>query len=55
MNKHFCTINKKQHNIRMRKTFIGCSLVAESQNFLDPVLAKPDLSIKLGFENTDLR
>ena len=27
---------------------------AESQNFLDPVLAKPCLSIKLGFKNTEL-
>ena len=42
MNKYFCTNNKKQHNVRIRKTFIGCSLEAESQNFLDPVLAKPE-------------
>ena len=27
---------------------------AESQNFLDPVLANLSLSINLGFKNTDL-
>ena len=26
----------------------------ESQNFLDPILTKPQFSIKLGFKNTEL-
>ena len=30
------------------------TLQAESQNFYNPVLAKPEVNIKLGFKNTDL-